>query len=185
MYNIEHLPSAWKGHRAFAEWLVTRLQPKTVVELGFDYGYSAFCFANPDIGTVYGIDTFEGDIHTGYHSDAYSVVSTVIKENNYTNIQIIKDRFENVASTWSLPIDILHIDGLHTYEDTLKNYNDWKHYLHSDSVVLMHDTTSFPDVRRVFEEIQLNKLSFHYSAGLGVLSSNLSLINEIKIKFNV
>ena len=48
----------WRDHRLFADWLIRRTEPETVVDLGVDYGYSTFCFALPEIGHVYGIDSF-------------------------------------------------------------------------------------------------------------------------------
>jgi hypothetical protein len=34
MFDIETLPSAWKGHRQFANWLSKTLAPKVTVDLG-------------------------------------------------------------------------------------------------------------------------------------------------------
>jgi hypothetical protein len=178
-YNIEELSSAWKGHRLFAEWLVTRVNPEVTVDLGVDYGYSLFCLANPKIGTVYGIDSFEGDIHAGHHPDAYDKVLAVIEQNSYDNIKVIKGFFDDVAVTWDKPIDILHIDGLHTYEAAMNDYQTWREFLTPNSVIIMHDTTAFKEVKRVFEDIDLPKMKFNHSAGLGVLSANKELIDEI------
>lgn len=179
MFDIENLASAWKGHRRFAKWLVEEMQPTTIVDLGVDYGYSTFCLAIPNIGTVYGIDTFEGDIHTGVHTDAKEVCYYVIEQNNYNNIKIIEKDFDLVHSEWTLPIDILHIDGLHTYEQTMNNYKLWSKFLHEKSCVIMHDVISFPEVMKVFQEIPLYKVHFTHSAGLGVLSADKELIEKI------
>ena len=43
---IEEIPSAVHGHRAFFELLFTYMEPKTIVELGVDYGYTTFVFSN-------------------------------------------------------------------------------------------------------------------------------------------
>ena len=64
--RLEHIVSAWAGHEEFAGKLVRFLRPDVVVELGVDYGYSAFAFALPNIGTVYGIDWFQGDDCAGH-----------------------------------------------------------------------------------------------------------------------
>lgn len=178
-YDIENLASAWKGHRKFAEWLVNRVKPEVTVDLGVDYGYSLFCLANPNIGTVYGIDSFEGDIHAGHHPDAHDTVLQVIDDNNYENIILIKGFFDDVAIDWDKQIDILHIDGLHTYEAAMNDYNAWKQFLKPNAVIIMHDTSAFVEVKRVFDEIDLPKMNFTHSAGLGVLSSNQELIYEI------
>lgn len=178
-YDIEQLASAWKGHRKFAEWLVSKIKPEVTVDLGVDYGYSLFCLANPKIGTVYGIDSFEGDIHAGHHTDAHEKVLQVINDNDYQNIKLIKGFFDDVAVTWDKPIDILHIDGLHTYDAAMNDYQTWKKFLKPDSVIIMHDTTAFKGVKKVFDEIDLPKMNFTHSAGLGVLSANNELITEI------
>lgn len=66
--NLDDTPAtAWTGHRQFAEWLVKFVNPKVIVDLGVDYGYSTFSFAIPRIGHVYGIDNFSGDDFVGTH----------------------------------------------------------------------------------------------------------------------
>ena len=161
MYDIETLPSAWKGHKDFAKWLVNHIQAKTIVDLGVDYGYSTFCFADPDIGqTVYGIDTFEGDEHAGFKTDTLATVNTVVEHNSYNNINIIKDLFDNVAEVWAQPIDILHIDGLHTLEAVTHDVETWSKFLAPNGVMLMHDIDVFEDVARVFCSIEMNKTQF-------------------------
>jgi len=184
MFDIETLDSAWKGHRYFANWLVEQIQPKVIVDLGVDYGYSLFCLAEPDVGTVYGIDSFEGDEHTGHHPDAYEIVKNVIKENQYNNIELIKGFFDNVALGWSTPIDILHIDGLHTYDAVKNDYETWSKFLSGpNAVIIMHDVALFPETMAVFEEIPMYKVFFTHSAGLGVLSHNEKFIDFVKETF--
>ena len=66
---IENIVSAWKGHRTFAEWLVSKFENPKIVELGVDYGYSTFVFANSLKGTsgiIYGIDLFQGEVTKDY-----------------------------------------------------------------------------------------------------------------------
>lgn len=55
----------WRDHIKFAQWIVERKSPDITVDLGVYYAYSTFCFATPKIGKVYGIDSFEGDYHSG------------------------------------------------------------------------------------------------------------------------
>lgn len=180
MIDIETLPSAWKGHRQFANTLMRRNNPKITVDLGVDYGYSLFSLAESKIGEVYGIDSFEGDIHAGHHADAYDTVMKVIGENQYDNITVIKGFFDDVAKTWNKPIDILHIDGLHTYQAALNDYKTWSPFLTENAVILMHDVTSFPGVYQVYQEIPMHKTHFSHSAGLGVLSNDEHLIREVE-----
>ena len=180
MFDIEQLQSAWLGHRPFANWLVQHIHPRITVELGVDYGYSLFSLCERNRGVVYGIDSFVGDVHSGHHTDAENIVNNVISQNNYTNIRIIKGFFDDVALTWNKKIDILHIDGLHTYESTRSNWLIWRQFLSERGVVLFHDTISYPnDVGRLFNEINLPKYNFQHSAGLGVISYDYILIEDL------
>jgi predicted O-methyltransferase YrrM len=181
MDKLEQLESSWKGHRAFAEWLTQRLQPKITVELGVDYGYSLFCLANKNPGRVIGIDLFEGDAHAGTREkNQHETVQQFATDNQYTNVQLVKGDFTELAQYWVAPIDILHIDGLHTYEACLMDFVNWGPHVSATGVVLMHDITSYPDVTRVFLEVGAQaKVAFLHSAGLGVVCRDPALAQEI------
>jgi predicted O-methyltransferase YrrM len=185
MDKLEQLESSWKGHRAFAEWLTQRLQPKITVELGVDYGYSLFCLANKNPGRVIGIDLFEGDAHAGTREkNQHETVQQFATDNEYTNVQLIKGDFTQLAQYWVAPIDILHIDGLHTYEACLMDFVNWGPHVSATGVVLMHDITSYPDVTRVFLEVGAQaKVAFLHSAGLGVVCRDLALAQEILARY--
>ena len=185
MDKLEQLESSWKGHRAFAEWLTQRLQPKITVELGVDYGYSLFCLANKNPGRVIGIDLFEGDAHAGTREkNQHETVQQFATDNQYTNVQLIKGDFTELAQYWVAPIDILHIDGLHTYEACLMDFVNWGPHVSATGVVLMHDITSYPDVTRVFLEVGAQaKVAFLHSAGLGVVCRDPALAEEILARY--
>jgi hypothetical protein len=88
-----------------------------------------------------------------------------------------------VAEQWTMPIDILHIDGLHTLEAVSNDYANWSKFVQPNGVILLHDIDSFPDVRHFYNSIGLPKLFFLESAGLGVVSRDLDLINCILSNF--
>jgi predicted O-methyltransferase YrrM len=177
-------PSAWTGHREFASWLVNKVQPKVTVDLGVDYGHSTFYLAAPGIGKVYGVDSFEGDNHAGIR-DTYDYANSLKEQFDFSNVTFIKGYFDDIAKTWDKQIDILHIDGLHTYDAVKNDYETWKKFLKEDSVIIFHDTVSFPDdVGRFFEELDLHKAMFSHSAGLGVASQNPAIIEAIGREFN-
>jgi predicted O-methyltransferase YrrM len=153
------------------------------VDLGVDYGYSTFCFALPEIGHIYGIDSFEGDEHAGIR-DTYDYVLEKQKELELNNITFIKGFFDDVVKTWDKPIDVLHIDGLHTYEAVKNDFEKWSHFLKEDGIILMHDTmVEGFGVKDFFKEIQLPKTNFNHCNGLGVVSKDINLINEINKNF--
>lgn len=177
--SIQHLVSAWKGHEDFAAKIVEILQPKTIVDLGVDYGFSTFAFALPNIGHVFGIDWFKGDSMAGERNTLASVKQELENLKMY-NVTIIDSKFEDAAKDWKLPIDILHIDGAHDYDSVKRDYLEWSKFVSEDGVILMHDTESFSnDVGRFFREIELPKHNFLHSHGLGVICKNQATLDKI------
>jgi beta-1,4-mannosyl-glycoprotein beta-1,4-N-acetylglucosaminyltransferase len=188
-FPLEHemawISSAWQGHSGFATWLVDYINPECVVDLGVDYALSTFAFGFNKANKIFGIDSFEGDIHAG-HRNTYGFVSAFKDKHKFDNITFIKGYFDDVALTWKDSIDILHIDGLHTYDAVKNDYDTWKKFLKNDSVILFHDTVSFPDsVGKFFNELPLYKVNFEHSAGLGVASRNKFIIDFIAQKYNL
>lgn len=177
----ELIATAWRGHRSFAEWLVRELKPETIVELGVDLGFSSFVFARQGIGTVYGIDSFEGDPQVGFRN-TYDQVVAKQKELGFTNLNLIKGYFSDVAKSWELPIDILHIDGRHRYEDVKEDFETWSPFVEPTGVILLHDTCVMREpygVHRYFHELTLPKTNFTHSEGLGIVSQDAELIARI------
>ena len=98
---IESIAILWKDHRKFAQFLVEKTIPETIVELGVDYGYSTFVFANAlkdQKGIIYGIDLFEGDIHAG-NRNTHQFVLDKIEKQNLTQIKIIVGDFTAVRNS--------------------------------------------------------------------------------------
>jgi len=182
---LKNTPSAWIGHKDFAIWLVKYLNPKITVDLGVDYGHSTFIFASPNIGEVYGVDSFAGDENAGLRN-TYDYVNHIKNLYKFDNVTFIRGYFDQVATTWDKPINILHIDGLHTYDAVKYDYETWKKFVNDDTVILFHDTESFKDtVGKFFQELDLPKTNFIHSAGLGVACKNTEIINIIKKEFNL
>jgi hypothetical protein len=185
---VESITSAWTGHRTFAEWLVWTTFPETIVELGVDYGYSTFVFANAlkgTSGTIYGVDFFMGDVHTGYRN-TYESVKKNIADHNVTNLELVIGDFDSISKLWRSPIDILHIDGLHTYEAVKNDFTRWSPFVKEEGVVLFHDIAvqSF-GVKEFFRELTGGyKLFFLHSAGLGIFTRNKELRDKILNAFS-
>ena len=185
---VESILSAWTGHRTFAEWLVWNTFPKTIVELGVDYGYSTFVFANAlkgTSGTIYGIDLFMGDVHTGYRN-TYETVKKNIIDHSVTNLELVVGDFDSISKLWKTPIDILHIDGLHTYEAVKNDFTKWSPFVKEEGIVLFHDIAvqSF-GVKEFFRELAGGyKLFFLHSAGLGIFTRNKDLRDKIMNTFS-
>lgn len=183
-YTEKKIRSAWNGHHYFALWLVKELKPTTIVDLGVDKGFSTFMFAAQKMGRVYGIDTFMGENLNRWKTEDYIPCMRnkrkMEKKFGIHNVIIIKGRFSDVVEKWKIPIDILHIDGTHVYEDVKEDYQNWGKFLNENSVILFHDTEIYEGVSRFFKEVELPKYHFPHSYGLGVLSYNQELISNIK-----
>ena len=171
------------GHAPFAYWLVSALRPKTLVELGSHWGdsYFAMCSSVRDNQTetkCYAVDTWQGDKHAGFYGDA--VFETVSQHNdaNFKDFStLVRADFTEAAADFADgSLDLIHIDGLHTYEAVKHDVETWLPKLAPDGVMMLHDThekrTDF-GVYRLWEELMAkypNHLDFSHSHGLGVFS---------------
>ena len=174
--------SAWTGHIPFALVLVQLARPRTIVELGTHWGdsYCAFCQAVAELKLptrCTAIDTWQGDAHTRpynehvyqrlkqFHDPAYSSFSTLMR----TTFDQACPQFADNS------IDLLHIDGLHTYEAVKHDFETWKPKLSERGIVLMHDTAATHGdfgVWRLWQELESAYPSFQFmhESGLGILA---------------
>lgn len=185
---INSIESTWKGHEKFALWLIKKLQPKVVVDLGVDRGLSTIAFSYKNKGHVFGIDWFfeEGTYaEKSFALDcAFQNISDAIRLKYVKNIHLIIGPYREVLKNWKQKIDLFHIDWTHSYRAVKFQYDSWSCHLKEDAVVLIHDVTSFPDeVGLFFQELPFPKFLFPGCGGLGVVSPNLSLIDEIRSKW--
>jgi predicted O-methyltransferase YrrM len=180
-------PSAWWQHVPVAHWLVNVLKPSTIVELGTHYGVSFFAFCeaveafSPN-SFVYAVDTWEGDAHSGSHSeDVYKRVLTCWSESHRSRSRLVRSTFDDAATHFAKgSIDILHIDGLHTYEAVKHDFETWLPLLNEESIVLFHDINVRERDFGVWELWQQLKGNPDYSTaevlnghGLGILAKGL------------
>ena len=186
-FRAHNISSAWIENHQFANWLTQRKKPAITVELGVDWGYSLFALSEFNPGNTFGVDLFTGDDHAGARdwSSQYKLVTDFIIENNLYRTHLIRGDFHAVAAAWNLPIDLLHIDGLHTYDAVRNDWNSWAPKLTPTSVSIFHDTVSFEGPRRLIQEIKDQTPSlcvgnFQNAAGLGLVTYDRELFDEIK-----
>ena len=179
--SIEH-PDAWCGHLPFAAWLIKLTVPKVFVELGTHSGnsYFSFCQTVSENGLptkCYAIDTWQGEEHAGFYGDEVFHQVNGHNQAHYADFsRLLRMSFDAALSCFSDgSIDLLHIDGLHTYDAVKHDFETWLPKLSPGAVVLFHDTNVRErgfGVWKLWEELHdlyPNNLEFIHSHGLGVL----------------
>ncbi len=173
--------TSWYGHIPFMYLMVKFLEPEFVVELGVQYGGSliAACDAVKREAIncrVVGVDTWLGDAHSGSYDGeaAYAELSYYIAEKLSVG-DLSRATFDEARAEVSVDsIDLLHIDGLHTYEAVKHDFEAWLPTLTNRAVVLFHDTEVREKgfgVHEFWKEIKLKfrAFEFYHCHGLGVL----------------
>jgi hypothetical protein len=139
------------------------------LEFGMEYGYSSVALSN-FFTHVIGVDTFFGDSYSGVRSDFVQDTRGCL--NPYPNITIVQSGYEQFIKNQSdsVSYDLIHIDIIHTYKDTLE-CGLWatKH----SPCVIFHDTLTYPEVNKAVEDTAeqsgLQYYNWCHDLGLGIL----------------
>jgi hypothetical protein len=173
--------NAWHGHLPFAFWIVEAAQPSVLVELGVHRGDSYFGFCQAvralELPTrCYGVDTWKGDSHAGYYGEEVYEEFLAYNTEHYGEFSIpLRATFQGAVEHFDdKGIDLLHIDGYHSYESVREDFSHWLPKLSDRAVVLLHDIAVRDrgfGVWRFWEEVssEYPSFGFTHSHGLGVL----------------
>lgn len=173
---------AWAGHVFFAYDLIRNMKPQRVVELGTFSGTSYFsmCQAVKDEGLntrLIAVDTWEGDEHAGFYDDSIYENFAATLKSSYSDLDtvLIRKLFDQaLEEVKDDSVDILHIDGLHTYEAVKHDFESWLPKMSKDGVILLHDIVVKErdfGVYQLWEEFKkkYSTIEFSHSNGLGVV----------------
>lgn len=183
---------AWAGHKRFGYDLIRNVKPQTIVELGTHKGTSffSFCQAVKDAyydANLFSIDTWQGDEHAGVYNERVFKEVNEIKEKYYgsLNIKLLRKTFDEVLDEFdNNSIDLLHIDGLHTYSKVKNDFENWFPKVKNDGIILLHDIFISRDdfeVYKFWDELKskYKTIEFHQSYGLGVLFKGSALYQTL------
>lgn len=188
--------SAWIEHVPFAFWLVDVLRPAKIVELGTHSGvsYSAMCQAVKSLGlatSCFAVDTWTGDEHAGFYPENIYHEFAVFHSRHYDDFsRLVRSTFDEALPHFDDgTIDLLHIDGFHTYEAVKHDYETWMPKLSPNAIVLFHDTNVREGdfaVYRLWNEIARDRRHFEFmhGHGLGVLTNGDNYPAPLNVLFD-
>ncbi len=178
----DRLPlTAWAGHIPFLFVLFGLLRPRKYVELGVFAGASliAACTAARSFcvsPTLHGIDTWAGDPHAGnYDGEALFNELNGYLSSRFPEAELIRASFLEARRKFpDGSIDILNIDGYHSYEAVKEDFTTWFSAVSPQGVILFHDIAVYDrlfGVYRLWAELKekFETIEFPHSHGLGVL----------------
>jgi len=175
-------PNSWCGHLHFAACLIQNLNPEIFVELGSHSGnsYLSFCQSVKQFGLetkCYSVDTWQGDEQAGFYGEEIFTSLDDYNTLHYSGFsRLLRMTFDEAVLLFEdKSIELLHIDGLHSYEAVSHDFLTWLPKLAPGAIVLFHDTNVYTQgfgVWKFWSELKecypLN-FEFFHSHGLGVI----------------
>ena len=123
------------------------------------------------------IDTWQGDEHSEKYPEAVFQQFHQRVDRSYRDFaSFIRARFEEAVDSFpDGSIDLLHIDGYHTYDAVANDFETWLPKMSDAGVIIMHDTcvrTGTFGVYRFFDELarQFTCVNVAHDHGLGIVA---------------
>ena len=177
------VPSAWSKHIPFGMLLVDLVRPAQLVELGTHRGTSfcAFCQAVKELNLdcqCFAVDNWKGDEHAGFYGpEIMADLQGHIALRYKSFSSLIQAQFDDACEMFAdQSIDLLHIDGFHTYEAVRHDFDSWLPKMSKRGVVVLHDVAERGHdfgVWRLWAELKAqysHHFELYHGHGLGVVA---------------
>ena len=172
---------AMDRHGAFVRFLMVATGTRRYAELGTYHGRSLFSAAQAarhitPAPECIGIDSWVGDRHTGQYPQQVGARTQRVASTAFpASIVTVQATFDDARPLFDDgSVDLLLIDGLHTYDAVRHDMETWRGVLSGRGIVMLHDSVSTnPDfaVGRYVAELRAEfpTLEIRHTEGLAVV----------------
>jgi predicted O-methyltransferase YrrM len=128
-----------------------------ILEIGSYLGASATCFGSAlknTSGKIYCIDTWNNDAMTEGKKETFELFAqnTAPFKENIIPVRGFSTAVVDNVLALTTTLDLLFIDGDHSYEGVKADWEAYKSFLHPGSIVIFHDIGWAEGVQRVVRE---------------------------------
>lgn len=177
--TVDSIPGwFYEGNAAVLYELMRDHPPATIVEIGSYLGRSTIFFAlalaqvSPS-GCVTAVDPHTGDrqqLQT-LSTDHLATFDLFRQHCRAAGVEhLIEPRVANsldVAADWSRPVDLLYVDGWHSYDAVIADGEAWLTHLAPGGVVVFDDYATYPEVREAVDDLARRGLYRLWGSVLG------------------
>lgn len=139
---------------------------KNIVEIGTAYGIGSLILLSGSEGIVTTIDNhkyyrpyYENEHHQITPDEKWKIINNYLQLFSNNRIKVIKNDSVKEAENWkNESIDLLYIDGDHSYSQVLMDYRTWLSKVKKDGVILLHDIDK-PGIKKLWRKIISNDIT--------------------------
>lgn len=142
--------------KIFIPHVISLPRGSRVVEIGTYTGRSASVYLQAQQDLDLDIHFIDFLIWNPDHAAKSFWNDLIVKHFNHTSFTYHKQKTDDVATKWGMPIDFLYIDGEHESPSVDRDFENWTPWLKSGGVMAAHDS-HLPTVAACLERFARSK----------------------------